>query len=387
MYRTVRIALLFVKNRFRSNLSLRKCLVSVLVVLVLFGFVYINSYRDHAGVVINGGAIMDKYMTSFAEKRVEHFNPNLPSNLTLPVEAEVLLVYHRRSTLTAKGIRVFLESQRVKLTIFLHSVNKTINLISTSQGNTTVGRYSLVIFAGFETLFEKWSVREKLPYFNYCKFFNVPMFLVPRNDKDRYKSNSSNNTPLPNITALQGNVISSNSIVAAKVTASKLLYYSKPGLKLRSVSDESWVVFHPISLPRDFSSSNRSEDQILDKTMNISASLSEEYDIYLSVTYQSEQELIIAPSILADRGATDGIRKVIIGSPLNLWLTEILLLDLVREYSRESVLRFGRKRWIMVDIDDIFVAPEGRKMNAADVEVKYGYIECLMYLHVHTHVN
>ncbi|XP_064395577.1 bifunctional heparan sulfate N-deacetylase/N-sulfotransferase 1-like [Halichondria panicea] len=43
-------------------------------------------------------------------------------------------------------------------------------------------------------------------------------------------------------------------------------------------------------------------------------------------------------------------------------------MDLLRLFSRTRILRFDRKRSILIDIDDIFVAPEGLKMNKNDVQ-------------------
>ena len=34
--------------------------------------------------------------------------------------------------------------------------------------------------------------------------------------------------------------------------------------------------------------------------------------------------------------------------------------------------RVGRERWVMVDIDDVFVAPEGTRMTVEDAQMREG---------------
>ncbi len=61
--------------------------------------------------------------------------------------------------------------------------------------------------------------------------------------------------------------------------------------------------------------------------------------------------------------------NIFIGSPVHFWLTKILVMDFLRLFSRKKILRFDRKRSILIDIDDMFVAPTGLKMIKDDVQV------------------
>ena len=81
-----------------------------------------------------------------------------------------------------------------------------------------------------------------------------------------------------------------------------------------------------------------------------------------SLTYKFNK----VPCILIDR---TGPPKIFMGSPVKFWLTKILLMDILRTFSPKPMLRFDRRRWVMIDIDDIFVAPEGLKMTKEDVQV------------------
>lgn len=76
-----------------------------------------------------------------------------------------------------------------------------------------------------------------------------------------------------------------------------------------------------------------------------------------------------APCILIDQVFKNGPHRIFIGSPATYWLTKILLMDILRLFSQSKLLRFDRRRWVLIDIDDIFVAPLGLKMNKSDVQV------------------
>jgi len=83
------------------------------------------------------------------------------------------------------------------------------------------------------------------------------------------------------------------------------------------------------------------------------------HDTQKSVTY---------PVILADDGNNDGVRRIYFGNSLNSWIVKLLLLDAIQHFSARPLLRFGLKRYILVDIDDIFVAPPGTRMKVDDVK-------------------
>ena len=80
------------------------------------------------------------------------------------------------------------------------------------------------------------------------------------------------------------------------------------------------------------------------------------------------QQSVTYPVILADYGNNDGVRKVFFGCPPDSWIVKLLLLDAIRRFSAQPVLKMSLKRYILVDIDDIFVAPPGTRMKVDDVK-------------------
>lgn len=85
--------------------------------------------------------------------------------------------------------------------------------------------------------------------------------------------------------------------------------------------------------------------------------------------YRGKESL---PVVVASEwgGKLAGITQVMIGMPISFWLSKLVLLEVMRVYpGSRNLARFGRERFVMVDVDDIFVAPKGLKMTVDDVEV------------------
>ena len=73
-------------------------------------------------------------------------------------------------------------------------------------------------------------------------------------------------------------------------------------------------------------------------------------------------------TVIHDRGLLDGIRRVYFGSSFQLWLHKLLFLDSLAALSGGKLAR-PLDRWILVDIDDIFVGKTGTRMTRKDVKV------------------
>ncbi|XP_065174675.1 bifunctional heparan sulfate N-deacetylase/N-sulfotransferase 3-like isoform X1 [Sycon ciliatum] len=107
------------------------------------------------------------------------------------------------------------------------------------------------------------------------------------------------------------------------------------------------------------------------------------------VMWRDEQEQVSLPdgaptaslgrnytTLLVDRGLQDGVKRIFFGRGLFFWMHKILFLDAVRYLSAtnwvESQPRgfgdFGLKRFITIDVDDVFSSPEVHRMTASDVD-------------------
>nr|XP_033793785.1 bifunctional heparan sulfate N-deacetylase/N-sulfotransferase 3-like isoform X2 [Geotrypetes seraphini] len=73
-------------------------------------------------------------------------------------------------------------------------------------------------------------------------------------------------------------------------------------------------------------------------------------------------------TVIHDLGLHDGIQRLIFGNNLNFWLHKLIFIDSI-SFLSEKKFSFSLDRYILVDIDDIFVGKEGTRMNVEDVKV------------------
>lgn len=73
-------------------------------------------------------------------------------------------------------------------------------------------------------------------------------------------------------------------------------------------------------------------------------------------------------TVMQDLGLHDGIQRVLFGNNLNFWLHKLVFVDAV-SFLTGKRLSLPLDRYILVDIDDIFVGKEGTRMKVEDVKV------------------
>ncbi|KFO29191.1 Bifunctional heparan sulfate N-deacetylase/N-sulfotransferase 4 [Fukomys damarensis] len=99
------------------------------------------------------------------------------------------------------------------------------------------------------------------------------------------------------------------------------------------------------------------------------------YQPVLLTELQTEKSLsflsskILYATVIQDLGLHDGIQRVLFGNNLNFWLHKLIFIDAISFLSRKR-LTLSLDRYILVDIDDIFVGKEGTRMNVKDVKVR-----------------
>ncbi|XP_054846201.1 bifunctional heparan sulfate N-deacetylase/N-sulfotransferase 3 isoform X2 [Eublepharis macularius] len=72
-------------------------------------------------------------------------------------------------------------------------------------------------------------------------------------------------------------------------------------------------------------------------------------------------------TVIHDLGLHDGIQRILFGNNLNFWLHKLIFIDAVCYLSGKR-LTLSLDRYVLVDIDDIFVGKEGTRMKANDVQ-------------------
>lgn len=130
-----------------------------------------------------------------------------------------------------------------------------------------------------------------------------------------------------------------------------LLYITKPNqVEQGSLPGDDWTIFQ--------SNHSTYEPVLLASTKSSEA---------LSQFGPSPLQTLHA-TVVQDLGLHDGIQKVIFGNNLNYWLHKLVFVDAIG-YLTGRRLCLSLDRYMLVDVDDIFVGKEGTRMKVSDVEV------------------
>lgn len=159
-----------------------------------------------------------------------------------------------------------------------------------------------------------------------------------------------------------------NSLLSAQLKGFPLFLHSNLGLKDCTVNPKSPLLFItrsgqplPGPLPGDdwtvFQSNHSTyEPVLLAKTQSAETVAS------------MGQNAALLPSVVQDLGLHDGIQRVLFGNNLAFWLHKLVFVDAVAFLTGKR-LSLSLERYILVDIDDIFVGREGTRMKVPDVKV------------------
>ncbi|KAM9847710.1 bifunctional heparan sulfate N-deacetylase/N-sulfotransferase 2 isoform 1-T2 [Aulostomus maculatus] len=129
-----------------------------------------------------------------------------------------------------------------------------------------------------------------------------------------------------------------------------LLYVTKPNqVELGSLPGDDWTIFQ----------SNHSTYE----------------PVLLASVKSSEAPTHLGPStprtlhatVIQDLGLLDGIQRVMFGNNLTFWLHKLVFVDAIA-YLTGRRLSLSLDRYVLVDVDDIFVGKEGTRMKVSDVE-------------------
>uniref|UniRef100_UPI00398EAFF6 bifunctional heparan sulfate N-deacetylase/N-sulfotransferase 1b n=1 Tax=Pristiophorus japonicus TaxID=55135 RepID=UPI00398EAFF6 len=158
-----------------------------------------------------------------------------------------------------------------------------------------------------------------------------------------------------------------NSLLSAQLKGFPLYLHSNLGLKDCSINPRSPLLYITKAkeiekgfLPGDdwtvFQSNHSTyEPVLLAKTKSAENIPHMEVDAALHTT------------VVQDLGLHDGIQRVLFGNNMNFWLHKLVFVDAV-SFLTGKRLSLSLDRYILVDIDDIFVGKEGTRMKAEDVK-------------------
>ncbi|MBN3312792.1 NDST2 sulfotransferase, partial [Atractosteus spatula] len=158
-----------------------------------------------------------------------------------------------------------------------------------------------------------------------------------------------------------------NSLLSAQLKGFPLFLHSNLGLRDYRINPSAPLLYitranevDQGSLPGDdwtvFQSNHSTYEPVLLASTKSSESLS----------YLGPHRALYA-TVVQDLGLHDGIQRVLFGNNLSFWLHKLIFVDAIA-YLTGKRLCLSLERYMLVDIDDIFVGKEGTRMKVSDVE-------------------
>ena len=270
---------------------------------------------------------------------------SLPSTTASKVDPspKVLVLVETQYSLLGRQIIEVVESARFKIKVEISG--KSLPLLT----NLDKGKYAVIIFENLDKYLNmnKWN-RELLD--KYCKEYRVAIIgFLPYS-----KSSGVSSTGIP----LRGFPVFADTRLSVR---DYHLNYSSPIFRL--IRPNAVVVQEGVLSGGSHWTGLRSEHpsfqsiatavKVVDGEVRSNSSLEEDEDRITTV--------------MLDTGVFDGIQRVIFGAGLDgLWIHRMILLDSL-SFLSHSRLALPLKRYLLIDIDDIFVGETGTRIKVEDV--------------------
>lgn len=260
------------------------------------------------------------------------------------IEARVLIVL-RSSSVTFRGdIIHILESNRISYQhVFL--TEKTVFPPLSSSG---VGSFSVIVFESIRFYYYLNRASRQLVD-DYCREFSVGIVLFSEQENYGSIEHSYDRLHLRIQTGLSG---LRNGELNPK---SRLLRLTRAGGTLDRLPKTRWNVFSP---------NHSTYEPVEFATSDITRRIDDVQEDGLKHTVKSQKH----HTVLLDYGQLDGICRVYFGYGLQFWLHKLLFMDALALLSRGKHAK-SLDRWLVVDIDDIFVGKTGTRLTKEDVKV------------------
>ena len=258
------------------------------------------------------------------------------SSASLRIDNKVLVLIETQYSKQGVEIISILEANRIRYKVEL--AQKSLPSLTRMDK----GKYGVIVFENFESYLnmDQWN-RELLD--KYCLEYNVGVIAFTYPTEDTLIQAKVKGFPLYVHTnlALKDYGINTRSDIIRMTRAGETDHGFLPG--------DDWVVFVP----------NHTTYEPLAFAKTQSAEV-------VSLSYSIEESNYI--TVVQDRGLLDGIQRVYFGNSFKYWLHIPLFLDAL-SYLSHGKFSMPLERYILIDIDDIFVGKSGIRMKADDVMV------------------
>ncbi|KAK2725532.1 bifunctional heparan sulfate N-deacetylase/N-sulfotransferase-like [Artemia franciscana] len=314
------------------RVNTRKCVAILILVAVVSSF-YINSLAT-VGLRMKPRLPPPKPLIicpslSASGRRIQSDQRHVPNDHVSPgrlrLDAKVLLFAETQYSKLGREIAEVLVYNRLKYK--LEVVGKSLPVLTSSDK----GKYAVLIFENYDRYLQmdKWN-RELLD--KYCKQYGVGIVgFVPSRGGSEVKGFP---LQLSSNLRVQDAMLNPDSPILRLTRAGDIWWGPLPG--------DKWTAFIP-------------EHITYESLVNAATYL------------KNSNHTVTMTTVMRDKGLFDGIERVLFGSGLDFWIHKILLLDSM-SFLSHGKLSTSLDRNILIDVDDIFVGPQGQRLTVNDVE-------------------
>jgi len=272
------------------------------------------------------------------------------SNYTasLRFQNKVLVMVETQYSLRGQDVIMLLEANHIDYKLEL--AGKSLPAL-TRAGK---GKFGVIVFEKLDSylMMDKWN-RDLLD--KYCRDYNVGIMAFTRTDTALVNENV-HGFPLAMHTQL--------SLQNYRVNAqSDILRITRARKVARTLPGDDWTVFvpnHPTYRAISYANIHRTTDS--DDLDDTAAEVTQDPTTRRA---SKEIEYIVA---VQDLGLFDGVQRVFFGNDFKFWLHRILFLDSL-SYLSHGKFSVPLQRFILIDVDDIFVGGQGLRLHVDDVQV------------------
>ncbi|KAJ1528835.1 hypothetical protein ONE63_007209 [Megalurothrips usitatus] len=247
----------------------------------------------------------------------------------LRIDAKVLVFVETTYSRLGREIAELLVYNRIKYKVEV--TGKSLPVLT----NLDKGKYGVIVFENINKYLnmDKWN-RELLD--KYCREYSVGLVAFQPASEETLVGAQLKGFPLYIHTnmRLKDAMLNAASPILRLTRAGESAWGQLPG--------EDWTVFHP----------NHSTYEPLAWAVRDGP---------------GDQDKIPLMTIVQDHGQIDGIQRILFGSGLRFWLHKLLFLDSL-SYLSHGQLSVSLQRFLLVDIDDIFVGERGTRLRQDDVK-------------------
>ncbi|BET01250.1 Heparan sulfate N-deacetylase [Nesidiocoris tenuis] len=257
------------------------------------------------------------------------------SNARIRIDAKVLVFVETTYSRLGRDIAELLVYNRIKYKVEVAS--KSLPVLT----NLDKGKYGVIVFENLQKYLhmDKWN-RELLD--KYCREYSVGIIGFLLGTEEKLVGAQLRGLPLfihTNL-RLKDAALNGGSPVLRLTRAGETVWGPLPG--------EDWTVF----------TANHSTYEPLAWANNNSHDWSDP---------QEHEDTPPLSTVIQDHGGFDNIQRVFFGSGLRFWLHRLLFLDAL-SYLSHGQLSISLNRYILVDVDDIFVGERGTRLRREDVQ-------------------